>query len=122
MPRPMGPRGGKAPETSKDFKGSIKRLFSSLNNFKYVVIFALVLGFVSAIITLVTPNKLSELTNILTKGISPNINEEVIKNIITTQLPAWSILIIPFKASENTLYARSGRMMTLEITIFLRFK
>jgi len=81
MPRPMGPKGGKIPETSKDFKGSIKRLFSSLNNFKYVVVLALILGFVSAIIALITPNKLSELTNTLTKGISPNINEEVIKNI-----------------------------------------
>ena len=81
MPRPMGPKGGKIPEKSKDFKGSIKRLFSSLNNFKYVVVLALILGFVSAIIALITPNKLSELTNVLTKGISPNINEEVIKNI-----------------------------------------
>ena len=37
MPRPMGPH-AKIPEKSKDFKGSMKRLFKSLHNFKYLLI------------------------------------------------------------------------------------
>jgi len=84
MPR-MGPRGGKMPEKSKDFKGSIKRLFNSLNNFKYLLIFALILGFISAIIALVTPNKLSKLTNTIANGIKPNINEKVIKEVMSNE-------------------------------------
>ena len=84
MPR-MGPRGGNVPEKSKDFKGSMKRLFNSLNNFKYLLVFALVLGFVSAILALITPNKLSELTNVITLGLSPNIKEEIIKDIMSDE-------------------------------------
>ena len=47
MPRPMK---GNIPEKSKDFKGSMKRLFNSLNNFKYLLIVALTLGMISAIL------------------------------------------------------------------------
>ena len=61
MPRPMGPR-GKIPEKSKDFKGSMKRLFNNLNNFNYLLIFALALGMIRAILALIAPNKLSDLT------------------------------------------------------------
>ena len=82
MPRPMK---GNIPEKSKDFKGSMKRLFNSLNNFKYLLIFALVLGFVSAIIALITPNKLSELTDTITLGIQLNISEEKIKEIMNDE-------------------------------------
>ena len=81
MPRPGGPRGG-IPEKSKDFKGSIKRLFNSLNNWRYLLVFALALGLVSAILALITPNKLSELTDTLTLGLQPNIREEIVKDIL----------------------------------------
>ena len=82
MPRPMH---GKVPEKSKDFTGSIKRLFNSLNKFKYLLIFALVLGFVSAILALITPNKLSNLTNLITTGIKPNITEKTITKIMSSE-------------------------------------
>ena len=81
MPRPMGPNRG-LPETSKDFGGSIKRLFNSLNKWRYLLILSLVLAMVSAILALVAPNKLSDLTDTITLGISPNINENIIKDIM----------------------------------------
>ena len=81
MPRPMGPNRG-VPETSKDFSGSIKRLFNSLNKWKYLLIISLILALVSAILALVAPNKLSDLTDTITLGLQPNINEKVIKEII----------------------------------------
>ena len=81
MPRPMGPNRG-LPETSKDFGGSIKRLFNSLNKWRYLLILSLVLAMVSAILALVAPNKLSDLTDTITLGISPNINESIIKDIM----------------------------------------
>ncbi len=85
MPRPMGPKGVNVPEKSKDFAGSIKRLFNSLNNFKYLLVFALLLGFISAILALITPNKLSELTNLITEGIKPNVNENIIEDIMSSE-------------------------------------
>ena len=84
MPRPMGPKGN-IPEKSKDFTGSIKRLFNSLNKFKYLLVFALLLGFISAILALVTPNKLSGLTNLVTEGIKPNINEKTIEQVMSNE-------------------------------------
>ena len=82
MPRPMK---GRIPEKSKDFKGSMKRLFNSLNNFKYLLIFALTLGLISAVIALITPNKLSELTDTITLGIQLDISEKKIKEIMNDE-------------------------------------
>lgn len=83
MPRPM--RGGGAPEKSKDFKGSIKRLFNSLNKWKYLLIISIVLAMTSAILALVAPNKLSELTDTITLGLQPNISEDIVKSIMSDE-------------------------------------
>ena len=82
MARHMGPNRG-VPEQSRDFKGSIKRLFNSLNTWKYFLFISLILAMISAILALVAPNKLSSLTDTITIGIRPNINEKVIQDIMT---------------------------------------
>ena len=83
MARPMGPPGGgRVPEKSKDFKGSMKRLFLSLERWRYLFIFALFLAMVSAILSLNAPNKLSEFTDVITKGLQPNINENTMMDIM----------------------------------------
>ena len=84
MPRPGGPNRG-VPEKSRDFKGSIKRLFNNLNTWKYFLIISLVLAMLSAILYLVAPNKLSKLTDTITLGISPNITEEIVKDIMSNK-------------------------------------
>ena len=56
MPKPMN---GKVPETSKNFGASMKRLFKSLDKWKYLFVTALVLAMISAILALISPNKLS---------------------------------------------------------------
>ena len=84
MPRPMGPR-DRIPEKSKDFKESMKRLFNSLNNWRYLLVFALVLGMISAILALIAPNKLSKLTDKITLGLQPNISEEIVKDIMVDE-------------------------------------
>ena len=57
MPR-MGPHGNGKMEKSKDFKGTLKQLAA--------------------------PNKLSNLTDEITLGITPNISENIIKDIMTS--------------------------------------
>ena len=81
MPRPMGPNKG-VPETSKDFGGSIKRLFNSLNKWRYLLVVSLVLAMISAILALIAPNKLSDLTDTITLGMNPNINENIVNDIV----------------------------------------
>ena len=80
MPRPN--RG--VPEKSKDFKGSMKRLIKSLNKWKYSLVIALVFAFISSILGLITPNKLSDLTDNITEGLKPNINEITINEVMST--------------------------------------
>lgn len=86
MPRPGGPKGGK-PEKSKDFFGSMKRLFSNLNPWKYIIIISLILAMASAIISLIAPNKLSDFADIITNGLKPNTDKLTqISNSIGTNL------------------------------------
>lgn len=79
MPRP-GP-GPKVQEKSKDFKGSITRLIGNLKPWKYFMILALVLAMISSILSLVAPDKLSDLTDTITAGIS--LKEEKLEEIGT---------------------------------------
>ena len=81
MPRPMGPSRG-VPEKSKNFGTSIKRLFISLNKWRYLLIISLMLATISAILALVAPNKLSDLTDTITIGLQPNISKNIIKDIM----------------------------------------
>ena len=74
MPRPGGPGRG-VPEKSKDFKGSMIRLFKNLKPWKYVIGLALVLALISAILSLIAPDKLSNLTDTVTAGITPNVEK-----------------------------------------------
>ena len=83
MPR-MGPRGNGNIEKSKDFKGTLIKTFNNLGKWKYVLIFALGMATLSAILALVAPNKLSDLTDEITLGITPNITENIIKDVMTS--------------------------------------
>ena len=76
MPRPMHATN----EKSKDFVGSIKRLLLNLKPWKILMGLAVTLAFLSAILSLTAPNKLSSLTDVITNGIKPN--TEVLQTVI----------------------------------------
>ena len=57
MPRPGCDR---IPEKAKDFKGSMIRLIKNLNKWKYLMLLALIVAFISAILALIAPKKLSQ--------------------------------------------------------------
>ena len=80
MPK-MGPPGSVS-EKSKDFKGSMLRLFKSLNAWRYLVVFSLFLALCSAILSLNAPNKLSKLADIISLGLVPDVNEQTIVDIM----------------------------------------
>ncbi len=71
MPRPMGKKGPNVPEKSKDFFGSMKRLLANLKPWKVLLILSIVLAMFSAILALISPNRLSGLTDVITEGITP---------------------------------------------------
>ena len=69
-------------EKSKDFKGSMKRLLGNLKPWRIMLLIALSLAMISAILALISPNKLSDLTDIITEGLTPNLNEEMVSKIM----------------------------------------
>ena len=105
MPRPIGP--GRQIEKSKDFSGSMKRLIQNLKPWKFLLSLALILAMGSAILSLVSPDKLSDLTDTITKGITPktekieeiaetisnNFNEEKIASKLPTIMTSQDISV-----------------------------
>ena len=83
----MGPGRGPgmgAGEKAKDFKSAIKRLFGELKGFRKLIIVALILAIFSAVLSISAPNKLSELTNKISEGLTPPffMDIETIKSIV----------------------------------------
>ncbi len=87
MPRPNK----NALEKAKDFKSAIKRLLKELGNFKKLIIVSLILAAAGSILTIFTPNILSDLTDTISDGLV--INQDNLQKItenITKNLPMES--------------------------------
>ncbi len=83
-------------EKAKDFKSAVKRLISELNGFKTLIIVALFLAAAGSVLSIFTPNILSDLTDEISKGlvikqdnlkkltnkVTESLNEENIKKAI----------------------------------------
>ena len=93
MPRggPMG-RGGDPTDKAKDFKGAMKRLFSELKPFKILIFIAIVLAILGSIMSIIAPNKLSDLTDKISEGLVVNkdnmqtLSEKVKQNFMTQNM------------------------------------
>lgn len=60
------------PSNAKDFKKSLLRLFKDLNEYKKIVIFAIILASVSTVLTIFCPQKIADLTDEIRKGLVIN--------------------------------------------------
>ena len=63
------PRPNLKNEKAKDFKSAIKRLFKELDGFKKLIVFSLILAVLGAVLTILTPNILSNLTDEISNGL-----------------------------------------------------
>lgn len=83
MPRPV-----KKVEKVKDFKGTLLRIFKNLKKWKYVLVVSCILAMASAILSTIGPNKLADVTDVISDGIKPNtknikkVSEEITRNVI----------------------------------------
>lgn len=83
---PMGPgMGGMPAEKAKDFKVAIKRLFRELNRFRILIIVSLLLAILGSILSISAPNRLSELTDEISKGLVVNSSnlEQIGQKVVT---------------------------------------
>ena len=70
-------------EKVNDIKGTLKSLFINLDKWRYLLIISIVLSLVAAILSTVAPNRLAGVTDVITGGIKPRVeNIEVISKEI----------------------------------------
>ena len=77
-----GPGMGRRPaEKSKDFKGTWMKIIRYCKRYLAVIIVALICAVAGTILTILGPDKLSDLTKVITEGIATGIDMEGIKSI-----------------------------------------
>ena len=94
-------RPGSTPEKSKDFKKAMITLIKRINKWYIylLIILSTLLAIVSAMLSLLAPNKLRDITNEITKGLTPRINETTITevmrdpNIIESDKATFNIIL-----------------------------
>lgn len=108
-PPRRGPGMGPAPaEKAKDFKSAVKRLFKELKDFRPLIAFALILAALSSILSIIAPNKLSDLTDKISEGLVINtknfeeITEKVTENLGEEQLKTTIPAILAINLNEET--------------------
>lgn len=70
-------------EKVNDIKGTLKSLFINLDKWRYLLIISIVLSLIAAILSTVAPNRLAGVTDVITGGIKPRVeNIEVISKEI----------------------------------------
>ena len=79
-----GPGGGAPAEKPKDFKLATKRLIKELSKYKVLIVISLILAVVSAVISIVAPNKLSAMTDKITEGLIGTMDMNAITKIAIT--------------------------------------
>ena len=77
-----GPGMGRRPaEKSKDFKGTWMKIIRYCRRYLAVIVVALICAVAGTILTILGPDKLSDLTKVITEGIATGIDMERIKSI-----------------------------------------
>ena len=108
MPRGKGPMGTN--DKPKNFGKAITRLLSSIKRYKVLVIISLVLASFSSVLSLVSPNRLSDLTDEISKGLGINTNnmeivqKDIFTNLDKDKLPEIMTNILDINFSEETIY------------------
>ena len=77
-----GPGMGRRPaEKSKDFKGTWRKIIRYCKRYLAVIVVALICAVAGTILTILGPDKLSDLTKVITEGIATGIDMERVKSI-----------------------------------------
>lgn len=97
------PRPGMPGEKAKDMSAATKKLYTYSKRFVPLVIVAVICSIVSTVLTLIGPDKLSDMTDEITKGIMTGINMDAVKKI--------GITLICFYLISYVMSATQGWLM-----------
>ncbi len=68
-------------EKPKDFKNSLKKLFSSMHKYKPLLMLSFVFALLGSTLTIIGPNQITKITDEITAGLVTGINTEIVLNI-----------------------------------------
>ncbi len=94
-PMGRGPGGGPA-EHAKDMRGSLLKLLSYCKNYAGVIVLALVLAVVGAVLMVIGPDRISDLTDCISDGLSAGISTEALQEDIQSQMESGEINILDY--------------------------
>ena len=77
-------RGRGPAEKPKNFRNAISRLFKELSHFKVLIVISLILAIAGAVLSIMAPDKLRDMTNEIQKGLMGNMDMDAIKTIALT--------------------------------------
>ena len=105
---PGGRTGGT--EKSKDMKKAYTDLFRYIGKYKWNLTTAVILSLIGAVLNLIGPNKLSEITNLITNGLTSSVDLSAIVNIAT-------LLVVLYCTGFACNYVQGYIMATLSQNI-----
>ena len=93
---------------AKNFKSSIKQLLKFLKPYTFVIILAIICVVASTVFTLIGPNKLSDLTSVVEKGVSINLdvssdeyNTLTTEHMLTKEGKQYNLVLSTDFSNEN---------------------
>ena len=100
--------GGGPGEKANDFKSAIKRLFSELKPYKILITISLILAVLSSILSIVAPNKLSDLTDEISSGLVVNKDnlQEIATKISENMFKEFEIDGVTISAEDQYQFAK----------------
>lgn len=110
--RGHGPMGGRGVgEKSKDFVGTWKKLILYCKKYLPVVVVALVLAMAGSICSLIGPDKLKDLTNIITEGLMTEIDMPGVKKIALWLIGLYGVSAV-FSYIQSFIMATVNQRVT----------
>ncbi len=94
MAHPKGNRAHMPIQKAKNFKKSLKDLIVYCKKYLPAIIFSMLFAAISAILSLIGPNKLQDLTNLITEGMGGKLNMGAILSICFLLLGLYSVSLI----------------------------
>lgn len=88
---PNGPGGGMTGEKANDSGKALKELLKYIKAYIPAVVASLLLGAISAVISVIGPGKISDITNLITEGIAGIVDIEAIVNICVLLAVLYSL-------------------------------
>ena len=110
--RGHGPMGGRGVgEKSKDFVGTWKKLILYCKKYLPVVVVALVLAMAGSVCSLIGPDKLKDLTNIITEGLMTEIDMPGVKKIALWLIGLYGVSAV-FSYIQSFIMATVNQRVT----------